>query len=103
MIIDGVNVHCQYCMCPVEVWKPSLKTYNGDGCKLYDDFSNVISELEDARKPFNNQDILDKCQTDFEKEYTDISDFEAAVNEMIEINYSEGYMPGNYRPFTIVK
>jgi len=103
MIIDGVNVHCQYCMCPVEVWKPFFKTYSGDECKLYDDFTNVISELEDTGRPFNNQGILDKCWTDFEKEYTDISDFEVTINEMIQINYSEGYMPSNYKPITVVK
>ena len=103
MIIDGVDVHCQYCMCPVEVWKPFFKTYSGDGCKLYDDFTNVISGLEDARKPFSNQDILNKCRADFEADYTDIKDFEATVNEMIQINVSEGYMPGNYRSLTIIK
>lgn len=103
MIIDGVDVHCQYCMCPVEVWKPFFKTYSGDGCKLYDDFTNVISEFEYAGKPFNNQDILNKCRADFEMEYTDISDFETTIYEMIDIHYSERYMPSNYRPFTVIK
>ncbi len=103
MIIDGVDVHCQYCMCPVKVWKHSMKSYDGDECKLYDDFTNVIWELEEAVKPFNNQDILDKCRSDFEKEYTDIVDFEACVNEMIEINIDLGVMPENYRVISIVK
>lgn len=103
MIIDGVDVHCQYCMCPVKVWKPLFMTYSGDGCKLYDDFTNVISKLEDTGKPFNTKDILKKCWEDFEADYTDIKDFEATVYEMIQINVSEGYMPSNYRPVSVVK
>ena len=103
MTIDGVDVHCQYCMCPVKVWKHSMKNYEGDECKLYDDFSAVISELEDTGKPFGNQDILESCRNDFEHEYTDIQDFEAIVNEMILINVSEGYMPDNYRSISKVK
>jgi len=103
MIIDGLDVHCQYCMCPVEVWKPCLKTYGGDECKLYDDFSNVIWEFEKVAKPFNNQDILNKCHSDFEKEYGDIPSFDDSIMEMIEIHYFEGYMPNNYRHLSICK
>ena len=104
MIIDGVDVHCQYCMCPKEAWKGgSFKTYQGDECKLYDDFSAVISELEDTGKPFGNQDILESCRNDFEREYIDIQDFETTITEMIMINVEEGYMPDNYRPISKVK
>lgn len=97
------EVHCQYCMCPIEVWKHSMKTYDGDECKLYDDFSNVIWELEESIKPFNNHAILEKCRNAFEKEYTDITDFEACINEMIGINVEEGYMPGNYRHLSLCR
>jgi hypothetical protein len=90
------EVHCQYCQCPKEIWKPSMKTYKGDECKLYDDFTNAVYELEKAVKPFNNLDIINKCRTDFEADYSDIADFEATVNEMIEINIDLGVMPGNY-------
>ncbi len=97
------EVHCEYCMCPKDIWKPSMKTYAGDECKLYDDFMNVIRELEQDLKPFNNQDILEKCKADFEKEYSDIADFEATVNEMITINLELGVMPKNYRLLTVCK
>lgn len=97
------EVHCQYCMCPKEVWKHTMKTYDGDECKLYDDFTNVIWKLEEEIKPFNNQDIIERCRKDFGREYTDIKDFEAAINEMIEINYSEGYMPKNYRRLSVCR
>ena len=90
------EVHCKYCMCPKEIWKPVMKNYNGDECKLYSDFTDVISELEGAKKSFGNQEIIEKCRKDFEEEYTDISDFKTSVNEMIQINVSEGYMPKNY-------
>ena len=101
MIINGVDVHCQYCMCPKEAWKHSMKSYAGDECKLYDDFSAVVSELEDTGKTFSNRDILSKCR-EFEKEYTDIQDFEATVTEMIMINVEEGYMPDNYKPLETI-
>lgn len=104
-IITGEEreVHCEYCMCPKEVWKPSMKTYSGDECRLYDDFGNVIWDLEKAIKPFNNRDIINKCWTDFEANYSDIEDFESTVNEMIEINIDLGVMPDNYRPLMIYK
>lgn len=97
------EVHCQYCMCPKEVWKPCMKTYSGDECKLYSDFSDVIYKLENTGRPFNNQDILEKCRADFAGEYNDIADFEATVNEMIEIYIELGVMSGDYRPLTICK
>ena len=75
-----------------------MKTYKGDECKLYYHFSNVIYELENALGPFNNQDIINKCQTDFEKEYSDIENFEAIINEMISINIELSVMPRNYNP-----
>lgn len=89
---DRINlsgeVHCEYCQCPVEIWKPDLKTYKGDECKLYAAFYVVIDDLEDAKKPFTNDDIMAKCRTNFEGKYTDIEDFEATINEMINIHYA---------------
>lgn len=97
------DVHCEYCMCPKEVWKRSLRTYDGDECKLYSDFVDVIWVFEEALKPFNNQEIFDKCRVEFEHEYNDIQDFEASITEMIQINVEEGYMPKNYRPIAACK
>lgn len=105
LIIRGGNkmheIHCEYCQCPKNIWKPSMNTYKGDECRLYDDFINVIWELEKNIKPFNNQDIISKCRTDFESNYSDISDFEASINEMISINIELGVMPCNYRSMYI--
>lgn len=96
------EVHCQYCMCPKEAWKGgNFKTYHGDECKLYSDFSDVISDLEYAEKPFNNYDILKKCREDFAEEYNDITDFEAIINEMINIYIELGVMSEDYRPISI--
>jgi len=97
------EVHCQYCMCPIEVWKHSMKTYDGDECELYDDFSSVIWEMEEAIKPFSNKDIIKKCQKNFESKYNDIKDFEASIYEMIEIIIDTGAMPKNYRPLELVR
>ena len=95
-----MEVHCQYCMCPKEIWKGgNLKTYQGDECKLFSDFSEIISELADTKKPFNNQKIIDKCQSDFKKEHREIKDIEATINEMIQISVKESYMPKNYKVF----
>lgn len=49
MIIDDVDVHCQYCMCPAAVWKHSMKSYDGDQCKLYDDFQVSFGSLKMQR------------------------------------------------------
>jgi len=97
------EIHCQYCQCPKGLWKHSMKTYEGDECKLYDAFSDVIWELERAIKPFNNWDILDKCRKAFEHDYTDIKDFEACINEMIDIHLDLGVMPNNYRLLSVCK
>ncbi len=96
-------VHCQYCMAPVEIWKHSMTTYAGDECKLYSDFSDVVWELENTGKPFNDQDILEACRKGFEHEYTDIKDFEACINEMIGIHVECGVFSRDYRPLSIEK
>lgn len=90
-------------MCPVEVWKPSLKTYHGDECRLYSEFCDVIDRLESAIKPFGNQDIISGCRIGFETDFNDIEDFEATINELICINCTEGYMPKNYRILEVYK
>lgn len=103
MIIDEMDVHCQFCMCPVEVWKHSMETYEGDECKLYDDFLTIIWEMEKAIKPFSNSDIIKRCKEVFERKYNDIKDVEATIYEMIEINIDLGVMPDNYRRIELVK
>jgi len=91
------EIHCEYCQCPKDVWKKSMTTYNGDECKLYSDFMDSINDLEEASKPFNDDDILKKFKLDFSNEYSGIKDFEPCVNEMIGINIDLGVMPSNYR------
>lgn len=96
------EIHCIYCQCPKDIWKPSMKTYQGDECKLLDDFLTVIWELEESKEPFNNQDIINKCRSDFEANFNDIEDFEATISELIETHFTEGYMPRNYRHLSVI-
>lgn len=88
------NYHCDICRCPIEHWEP-LKAYPSDNsCKLYSDFFDVIWELEEKER-YNLKDVLKECEK-FKKDYPDISDFDVAVREMIDIGIDTGIITGKY-------
>lgn len=97
------EIHCEYCQCPIEIQKTSMKTYKGDECRLYDAFLDIIYEFGKGIKPFNNKDIINMCSSNFNKDFNDIENLEATVNEMIDINIDLGVMPDNYRPLYIIQ
>ena len=102
MSIFDYETHCEYCMCPKEIFTDNnLKTYSGDRCKLYYYFSEVIDEFESKIIPFTAKDIYKKCETELTKHITDIPDLKATVDELLEINDIElGVMPSNYKSKT---
>lgn len=98
---NPVKYHCNYCMCPLDEWKP-LDTYkSNDSCKVYSDFYNVIWDLEENDKKYNFQDVLNQC-IKFKNDYPDIPDFEAAVKEMIQIGIETGIITNLYRDLSVV-
>jgi len=80
------EVHCQCCMCPKEIWKPSIKNYQGDECELYDSFSSLI---EDDMTP---EELTVITITELPKEYPDIEDINALTKELVGIAIECGFI-----------
>lgn len=80
--------HCEYCCCPKEHWKPCLKTYSGDECKLYDSFSDLI---EDGT---TSEELTKLAIAELPKEFPDIKDIKATVKELVEIVLDCGVING---------
>jgi hypothetical protein len=95
--------HCRYCYCPKDLWSKWMKTYDGDECKLYDSFTAIINEFEDAKTLFTNSDIYKKCTEVFARQFNDIVDIDATIKEMIDVNNSECFMPSNYVLLEIIR
>lgn len=93
--IDRIDFHCDICRCPKDLWSP-LESYQSDrSCELYDDFGDIVFNLEQAGKQFNYQDILNNCQA-LKENYLDLPDISAAVREMVNIYIETGAMPDAY-------
>ncbi len=97
MINKDIEIHCEHCQCPIELWEHTLKTYQGDDCRLFENFFGTMADLECSKGTFNDCDIIRVCKEDFESEYNDIPDFEASIKELIQIYINERYMPSNYK------
>ncbi len=86
------EVHCQCCMCPIEIWVPVLKNYKGDECELSEHF---MSLAEDWMTP---EDLVKVAKTELPKEYSDIEDLDALVKELVEIAIECGLIRDPDRP-----
>jgi hypothetical protein len=71
--------HCEYCSCPKEIWKKCLMTYNGDECKLYDSFLDLIDY------EMNSEELTAVAREELPKEFPDIVDLDATVAELVGI------------------
>ena len=87
------DYHCEYCGCPLDLWKP-MDTYKNDRCcELYSDFLDVIGKLENKKISYGYRDILERCLK-LKTKYPDIPDFEASLYEMIDDSIDTGVMTG---------
>ena len=97
------EVHCECCLCPKEHWAPFLKTYNGDQCQLYEAFDSLLED-----DGMTAEMLTELAMTELPKEFTDITDLAATVEEMMEIIIDCGILcessPGSStaRPLTLV-
>jgi len=73
------KVHCGCCMCPIELWKPSIRNYKGDECELYESF---LSLVEDGMTPAQ---LTTEALLELPKEFSDIEDIVALVDELVDI------------------
>ena len=98
--MDAVKYHCDYCRCPLEMWKP-LETYKNDrSCELFSDFFDIIWDLEETERKYSYKEIYSKC-LEFKDKYPDILNFDESVKEMIEIGLDTGIIT-NYIRLSIV-
>ncbi|MHB8124695.1 MAG: hypothetical protein ACYDEJ_03465 [Desulfitobacteriaceae bacterium] len=87
------KVHCEYCQCPIEVWddnEPPLKTYSGDGCKLFDSFSSL------AEWKLSAAELIEIATRELPKEFPDIADIDATVKELMDIILECGILDNPY-------
>ena len=87
------KTHCEYCMCPIEVWndeEPLFKTYSGDGCKLFDEFSSLIEYSMTAAE------LAELAIIELPKEFSDIEDISATVKELMDIILDCGVLDDPY-------
>ena len=73
------EVHCGYCICPKEIWKPSIKNYQGNECQLVEFF---LSLVEDWMTP---EELTKVTIAELSKEYSDIEDIEALAKELVDV------------------
>lgn len=81
-----MEYHCECCMCPKELWKPSIKNYNGDECQLYESYSSLI---EDGMTP---EELTQLTIAELPKEYSDIEDIAALAKELVNIAVEIGVL-----------
>ena len=74
------ELHCEYCMCPKDIWKKALVTYDGDECKLYASFLDLIG-LDDLTP----QQLTNIAKQELPKEFPDITNINATVRELVDI------------------
>ena len=74
-----MEYHCESCVCPKELWKKSMTTYQGDECALYESFLSLIEDWMTA------EDLMKIAIEELPKEFTDIEDLNATVKELVEI------------------
>ena len=97
------KVHCECCLCPKEEWKPFLKTYQGDQCALYEAFDSLLEDDGMTAEQLSKLALIE-----LPKEFPDIPDVVATVEEMMEIIIDCGILcessPGSStaRPLTLV-
>lgn len=74
-----MEYHCQYCMCPKEIWKPCVNSYQGDECHLYDSF---LSLIEDG---MTIETLTELAIEELPKEFSDIEDIGELVKELVDV------------------
>lgn len=83
-------------------WQPTLKTYHGDQCELYDSFSALIGDEMTA------EELTALALVELPKEISDIPDIVATVEELVEIANDYGMLyesspaRSTARPLTLV-
>ena len=96
------EVHCECCLCPKEIWEPTLKTYQGDECQLFESFSSLIED------EMTTEELTELALVELPKEFPDIPDIVATVKELVEIANDCGILyessPGRStaRPLSLV-
>ena len=77
---NGDN-HCMYCAAPGP--KAVMKTYDGDTCQIYSDYSGLRYEYEISNTSFTLEEITLQCRKSFLEKYPDIPDFDKTIEEML--------------------
>lgn len=78
-----LELHCEYCQCPKDIWEKALITYDGDECKLYDSFLDLVNS--DFPNDLTPQQVTDIAKRELPKEFSDITDIDATVKELVDI------------------
>jgi len=81
-----MDYHCECCMCPKELWKRSIKNYQGDECQLYESFSSLIKDW------MTPEELTKIAITELPKEYSDIEDIVALAKELVDIAIACGFL-----------
>lgn len=84
------ETHCQYCNCPKELWTKSLKTYEGDECKLYESFLSL------AEFKLSAKELIEIAKKELPKEFPDITDLDATIKELMDIILACGILDNPY-------
>jgi len=73
--------HCMYCAAPGP--KAVMKTYDGDTCQIYYDYSDIRYEYEISKTSFTLEEITLQCRKSFLEKYPDVPDFDETIKEML--------------------
>ena len=76
------EVHCEYCECPKETWKKCLTTYDGNECKLYSRFFDLVFDADQDLTP---EQLTAIAKQELPKEFLDITDLDGTVKELVDI------------------
>ena len=83
-------------------WQPTLKTYQGNECQLYESFSALIGDEMTAAE------LTELALVELPKEFSNIPDIVATVEELVEIANDYGMLRessptrSTARPLTLV-